>query len=48
MTGHEPDDVGTWRSIVHELKHHVPFTLVGTLTGAAIAAVFLYRGVDTQ
>lgn len=36
------------KEIVHELKHHAPFTLIGTLVGAAIMALMAYGRVSTE
>ena len=39
---------GRFRSITHELRRHVPFTLFGALTGIVIAVLFVYTGMPRQ
>jgi len=34
--------------ITHELKHHAPFTLGGTVVGVAVLAVMVYAGVARE
>lgn len=34
------------RAILHELKHHAPFTLVGTLAGAGVMALMAFADLD--
>lgn len=36
------------KRILHELKHHIPFTLLGTLTGVAIMLVIIYSRVSRE
>ena len=43
MQEHEPAGrPGTFRRIAHELRHHVPFTIFGAVTGILIAVAFVY------
>ncbi|MHC4715727.1 MAG: hypothetical protein ACYS5V_02040 [Planctomycetota bacterium] len=39
---------GPARIIARELAEHVPFTVVGALTGVAVAVAFLYGGVSEK
>jgi len=41
-------DKGRLRGIAEELRHHVPFTLVGALTGIAIAVLFVYTEMSRE
>ena len=36
------------RRAAHELKHHVPFTLAGTVVGAGVLAIVVYGGVPRE
>ena len=36
------------RRILHELRVHAPFTLLGTVVGIAVAAGFVYGGVPER
>jgi len=36
------------RQIVHELKHHAPFTMAGTLFGIGIMILMVYGGVSNK
>jgi len=47
MTHHDHDtNRNSLQNIGEELKHHVPFTLVGSLTGIIVACVFVYSQVS--
>ena len=39
---------GRLRGIIDELRHHVPFTLFGALTGIVIAVLFVYTGMPRK
>ncbi|MDY6914567.1 MAG: hypothetical protein SVT52_08950 [Planctomycetota bacterium] len=45
MHEHMRDNSGITETIFHELRHHVPFTFFGALTGVAIALVFAYAHI---
>jgi len=40
--------VGRFRGIAYELRRHVPFTLLGALTGIIIAVLFIYTGMPRK
>lgn len=42
------DEGGTSRSILHELKHHAPFTFFGALAGIVVALIFVKTSVPRE